>query len=227
MITLKKASEFDPFENPPSWWPPKENFASQHGISVEKYYEFKELIVRRSSETVIERFFSENRNILALTIFLFSTGHHATWIYPKQTIRPSSGPTGGLIPDYILAGANSDGLSWWVLEVKGANQNAFKTEKKRVYLSNEANKGVCQLMNYIDQSSKTQCYLRDELKLYGFREPRGVLLIGTDEESDNEQIREFKGAWNRINPRVQIRSYSSIVKMLEKKLENQINRNQQ
>src|SRR3546814_17045339 len=89
---------------------------------------------------------------------------------------------------------------------------------KRVSLSSEANHGLCQLINYIDRSARSQAYLRDDLKLAGFREPREVLMIGTEEESRDERVREFKGAWNRMNPRVQIRSYSALLRQLAAKV---------
>jgi hypothetical protein len=56
------------------------------------------------------------------------------------------------------------------------------------------------------------------MKLAGFREPRGVLMIGTEEETEDEKVREFKGAWNRANQKLQIRSYSSLLRIVESKL---------
>src|SRR3546814_336651 len=95
---------------------------------------------------------------------------------------------------------------------------SFVRTGKRVSLSSEANHGLCQLINYIDRSARSQAYLRDDLKLAGFREPREVLMIGTEEESRDERVREFKGAWNRMNPRVQIRSYSALLRQLAAKV---------
>src|SRR3546814_19946157 len=69
-----------------------------------------------------------------------------------------------------------------------------------------------------DVCSSDLAYLRDDLKLAGFREPREVLMIGTEEESRDERVREFTGAWNRMNPRVQIRSYSAPLRQLAAKV---------
>ena len=218
MLNINEANKDNFFDNWPADWPSKEFYVSQHDVTEDQYMVFKNLLETRSSETDIESFLAINKEVLSLSVFLFSTGHHATWIFPKQHIRPASGATGGLIPDYVLAGQNSDGLSWWILELKGADHNAFTTKGKRVYLSTEANKGVCQLTNYIDVSARSQSYLRDELKLSDYREPRGILLIGTDIESSNEQVRDFKGAWNRTNPRIQIRSYSALLRLVKSKL---------
>jgi len=218
MIKFHTTSESDFFENWPSYWPDKENFVNPHKITKNQYLKFKSLIDNKSSETEIENYLKKNKEILALTVFLFSTGHHATWLYPKQNLRIPTGDIGGKIPDYILAGANSDGVLWYVLELKGANQKSFIKNKKRVYLSAEANKGVCQLIEYVDVSTRSQSYLRDEIQLKGYREPKGILLIGTEDESIIPQVRDFKAAWNRVNNNFQIYSYNRLLRIIEQKV---------
>jgi hypothetical protein len=222
MTQLSHATCEDFFRSWPDWWPSKEAFVSQHDVSEKQLKELQRLLGKRASEREIDRFLSSNKEVLSLALFLFSTGHHATWIYPKQQIRPSTKGAIGLIPDYVMAGANSDGVSWWVLELKGPDKQAFKVRGGHVSLTADANDGICQLLDYIDISSRSQAYLREELKLAGYREPRGVLLIGTEEESENERIRDFKGAWNRMNPRVQIRSYTALLREVESKLESRM-----
>ena len=207
-------------ENWPSDWPRKENHAIQHDVSVVQYRTLSRLIKRAAGETEIERYLRENREVLSMTIDMFSTGHHMSWIFPKEQIRPPSRSLGGLIPDYLLAGASSNGIEWFVLELKGADKRAFVKRGKRVLLSSDANEGVCQLLNYIDQSAHDQAYLRDGLELAGFREPRGMLLIGTEAETDDNQVRDFKGAWNRANPKLQIRSYDSLARDVKRKLKD-------
>jgi len=206
------------FENWPLDWPRKENHAIQHDVSVEQYEALSSLIKRAASETEIESFLRKNHEVLAMTIDMFSTGHHMSWIFPKEQIRPPSGPIGGLIPDYLLAGANSFGVEWFVLELKGADKPAFTKRGKRISLSRDANEGICQLLNYIDRSSRDQAYLRDGLELTGFREARGILLIGTERETGDAQVRDFKAAWNRINPKLQIRSYDALLRDVGRKL---------
>lgn len=217
---VRESSKDDIFEDWPPEWPSRDHYVSQHEVTVQQYEELHELVHGRAGERRIEKFLSENREVLALTLFIYSTGHHASWLYSKQQIRLPSGAAGGLIPDYLCAAANSDGLTWWVLELKGADKNAFRKHGKRVALTNDANEGVCQLMDYIDASSRSQAYLRDELKLNGFREPRGILLIGTEQESQDERIRLFKRAWNNLNPRVQIRSYGALLRHVASKIEH-------
>ena len=220
MLEIRRADKNCVFENWPNDWPAKDRYVSQHGISEEQYLQFKSLIEQRVNETTIEKFLSANKDVVSLLISLFSTGHHASWLYPKEVIRPASGEVGGMIPDYVLAGANSDGISWFVLELKGPNHSAFVKRGKRVYLSSAANKGICQLINYIDVSTRSQSYLRDELRLNGYREPNGILLIGDEEETVDQVVQEFKGAWNRMNPRAQIVSYSRLLRIVEQELES-------
>jgi Domain of unknown function (DUF4263) len=206
------------FANWPANWPRKENHAIQHDVSVKQYEAFSKLISRAASETKIEAFFRKNHEVLSMTINMFSTGHHMSWVFPKEQIRPPSGSVGGLIPDYLLAGASSNGVEWFVLELKGADKHAFAKRGKRISLSADANEGICQLLNYIDRSSRDQAYLRDGLELVGFREPRGLLIIGTENETVDTQVQDFKAAWNRMNPKLQIRSYDSLLRDVERKL---------
>jgi len=222
IFSFKPAGDWrkDLLENWPSDWPRKENHVIQHDVTVEQYRLFANLVNGKASEREIEKHFRESREVLSLAVWMFSTGHHMSWIFPKAQIRPSSSSGGGLIPDYLMAGAGSYGVRWFVLELKGADKCAFKKIGKRVSLSADANEGVCQLLNYMDLSSRDQAYLRDGLGLTGFREPQGVLLIGTDGETDDPQVRDFKSAWNRINSKVQIRSYSSLLRQVEGKLKD-------
>jgi hypothetical protein len=207
-------------ENWPTHWPRKENHVNQNDVTLKQYQELANLIGGRAGERDLERYLSENREVLSLIVWMFSTGHHMSWVFPKEQIRPASGPTGGLIPDYLMAGASSSGVQWFMAELKGADKRAFITSGNRVSLSTDANRGICQLLNYIDLSSRDQAYLRDGLELSGFREPQGILLIGTDKETEDLKVQNFKNAWNRINSKVQIRSYSGLLRTVHGKLKD-------
>ena len=216
LITVANRNDF--YKKWPSDWPTKENSVVQHDVSHAQYEGLTELVSSKASERDIEKYLSRNREVLALTIWMFRSGHHMSWIYSKEQIRPPSGAAGGMVPDYLLAGARSGGLDWFVLELKGADKRAFVKSGKHVHLSNDANEGICQLLNYIDRSSRDQAYLRDGLQLSGFREPRGILLIGTDNETDDPLVRDFKNAWNRINPKLEICSYNALLRQVRQKL---------
>jgi hypothetical protein len=106
-----------------------------------------------------------------------------------------------------------------VLELKGPDKRAFSKTRQSVSLSGDANKGICQLLHYIDIADRDQAYFRDTLKLHSFRHPKGILLIGTDKETEDDPlVRDFKNAWNRLNSIVEIRSYNALSREVERKL---------
>jgi hypothetical protein len=206
------------FDRWPPDWPDKKYYVSQHSVSQGQYEELEFILNSNPSETEIEVFLSNNLEVLSLLLFLYSTGHHGTFVFPKRHIRPAS-DFSGLIPDYLMAGVNSGGTEWFVVELKAPNTLAFRKRGKSICLSSEANRGVCQLLNYLDAASRSQGYLRDELKLSDFREPSGILVIGRAEESEDEQVRAFKGAWNRNFPNLQIRSYDALLRQVFSKVQ--------
>lgn len=218
-LVIKNAKDYNIFDHWPDHWPAKEHYASQHHVRPHQRAELARLLEAGVGEREVERFLAGNPEVLALMPFIYSTGHHAAWIYPKAQVRPANRGIPGLIPDYVLAGASSNGIEWFALELKGPNEKAFTKRKSRVYLSPVANQGICQLLSYMDVMARSQAYLRDELRLAGFREPRGVLMIGTEEESQDDAVREFKGAWNRAHPKLQIRSFNALLRIVDGKLQ--------
>src|SRR5207249_2705801 len=100
------------FNDYPKDWPHEEFYVNQGAVTPEQYQRLEALIESGASESEVEAFFNENRPALALIPTLFQTGHHASWIIPKQTIRARlRDESPGLIPDYLIAGANSDGVT--------------------------------------------------------------------------------------------------------------------
>ena len=61
-------------------------------------------------------------------------------------------------------------------------------------LSTEANRGVLQLLEYIDVCAENQAYLRDQAGLKELREPKGLLLIGTQAELNDSRNRKTKSS---------------------------------
>jgi hypothetical protein len=189
------------FENYPADWPAEEFYVNQGAVSKEQQDHLRDLIENGASETEVEAFFNEKQPALALVLTLFRTGHHACWIVPKKTIRAHLSDTPpGLIPDYLVAGANSDGVTWWVLEVKAPSARTFGGTDSAKSLSTEANRGILQVLEYIHVCSENQAYLRDQAGLKGLREPKGPLLIGTQDELNDARNRKLRAAWNRGKP---------------------------
>lgn len=219
MIQFQPATASSILDEYPEDWPPRDFFVSQHRVTENQYRDLKALIENRGSESDVEAFLAANPSALALVLGFFHTGHHASWIIPKQTIRAHLGNnTPGLIPDYLVAGASSDGLTWCVLELKGPDAEIFSRSGSPKAFSSEANRGILQLLEYIDVCAENQAYLRDQAGLRGLREPRGLLMIGTDQELADIRNRRLKAAWNRLSSQLQIRTYSALLQELELKL---------
>jgi hypothetical protein len=126
----------------------------------------------------------------------------------------------GLVPDFIIGGRSSLGFQWMVVELKGADENVFSKNGRDISLSRTASRGVCQLLEYIDFCAKSQANIRDSLNLTDFREPTGLLVVGTQAESSDPRKRDLKAAWNRAKGSLQIRSYNAFLRACENVFES-------
>ena len=206
----------------PVEWPPEKFHLSHRKIKKKQALNLQKLIENNVKETEIDNFLRDNPNILVNCLRSFSTGHHGAWVIPQQQIKPPmASKHKGLIPDYIIGGKSSDGVEWFVLELKGVSDKLFTKTGKLLYLSSVLNKAVCQTMEYIDYCSSQQSYLREILGLNSFREPKGLILIGRENEFKNdERARQLKAAWNRyLGNKIEIRSYDSMLRYVKSEIE--------
>ncbi|MDQ5825876.1 MAG: DUF4263 domain-containing protein [Chloroflexota bacterium] len=150
------------------------------------------------------------------------TGHHGLWVLPQQTIR-ERGPSGTrrLVPDYLIAAQSSEGVTYWILDLKGADADPFKRPQGHDYLafSDHLNRGICQVLTYIDYAASVQEHFRDThgFRMKDFREPRGMILIGTEDTLENDPERmQLRGAWNRNFANcIEIRTYGALLGQCE------------
>lgn len=200
-----------------SIYPPNEFKVDPYNITSEQVNELLSLIINNSSETKIDSFLRNNPSILAFISAFFWTGHHGAWVLPQQLIKPRVGQNKGLKPDYLFAGDNSDGVTWWILELKGVNENVWFEDKNGDFrFSDAANRGVNQLTRYIDYCTTNQGTIRDAYGITSFIEPRGILLIGRSKEfKNNEQKRNLKRRHNKNNPHLEIRTYDSLINRIK------------
>lgn len=198
-----------------------ENEFSTHEIFITKDQidEFDNLLAKGAGEKTIDEFLTANPEIFTSALHTYRTGHHRAIIIPKQEIKPRIKITDekGLIPDFIIGGKNSDGWNWWVIELKGTTQTIFSESSNEIYFNTEINKGICQLLEYIDFCSENQSNLRDVFKLENFREPNGLIIAGRERElNDNIKKQKLKAAWNRINlGKLEIRTYDFLQQNLK------------
>lgn len=197
---------------------PKEEFrVNPFDVTPKQLEEFLLLISKDSEETRIDTFLRNNLSVLAFVSALLSTGHDGCWILKQPNIKPRSGLTKGLIPDYLLAGKNSDGIQWSVLELKGANEKVWNKDKNGNFtFTSTANKGFNQLTRYIDYCATHQATIREQFELPSFSEPKGILMIGREKEfkKDNEK-RKIKSRQNMSNSKIQIRTYDALIRRIK------------
>lgn len=217
---MKLSEMADFLDNYPAGWPPKEFFVNEHVVTKVQLEQFREILNYRSDETTIDTFLRNNPEVMVNALSFASTGHHGAWVVPQQNVRPPQvNVIHGLKPDYIVGGRSSDGFKWFVIELKGANEKIFSNSNGRLIFSKTVHKGVFQLLEYIDYCSEIQSYLRDTLQLTGFREPKGILLIGREDEIIQDKYRErLKSAWNRFAPNLEVRTYDSLLRFVDGKV---------
>ena len=217
---IMRLSDLDkiPFKDRyPEEWPPIEYFVHESKLSSDVVDGFRKLIEDNAGERAIDKYISANQVILTAILDLNNTGHHAAWVVPKKSIRTHvSTDVPGLIPDFLVGGKNSFGITWYVVELKGAQHKLFKKSNGSLYLSNVANKGLCQVLEYMHFCNKSQSMLREVLKLYDFISAEAFLFIGRENETKNIREKDLKSAFNTINSHLQIRSYDSLLRCCER-----------
>lgn len=181
--------------------------------------ELREMVERGASETELDYFIRGEPDLLSALLHFAGTGHHRGMAYPQQTIRPSvPGVQAGLIPDYLISGENSDGVNWWVLELKAPGDKLFAGTGRSIRLSDTANRGLAQIHQYISFCVEQQAALRESLQLKDFSAPSGILLIGREAELSTPDLQRLKRSLGGRTAEVRIRTWDSLLRSLEHKL---------
>lgn len=202
----------------PKDWPPQEYFVGAGSVKTAAKLAFSTLLEQGVTEADADDFLRDNPALVGQCLNFTNFGHHGIWVIPQKLIDPGANPKRkGLKPDYIFGGKNSDGFFWCVAELKGPQDKLFKRAndgRRTISFSAVANEGICQLLQYMDYCSSAQSYFRDHFGLNDFREPRGFLIIGREEEFEsNAQLQELKAAWNRVSGgRILLRTYDVLLR---------------
>ena len=151
------------------------------------------------------------------------TGHHGIKVLNKPEIATKLGNVSrGKIPDYILGADNSDGLSHFVVELKGPKDQMFIESRGIWKLSPTASRAIVQTLDYMDFCSRNQGMMRDTYGFEDFREPSGIIFAGRSSHYPaDSQARALKSAWNRAVPHIEIRTYDSILDAVSLHLQSQ------
>ena len=201
----------------PEDWPPVEYYVHESSIQPEIVEGLRELVITNAGERQIDTYISQHPVLLTALLDFKNTGHHAAWVVPKKAIRSKiSSEIPGLIPDFLVGGKNSFGITWYIVELKGAEHSLFTKSGGNLYLSNTANRGLCQVLEYMHFCNSSQSYLRDTLKLFGFASAEAFVFIGRESETDNPREMALKSAINNINAHLQIRSYDALLRCCER-----------
>lgn len=212
-IKTNKKSELEipePNIDVSAYYPPKEYDAHPSDAKAKHIKELIALIDANSSETVIDKYLAEHKELLTFIMSYYSTGHHRSWVIPKRTIKTKFyNSEKGLIPDYILGGESTSGKEWFILELKGTNTKWFIEKQGEIYFSDTINKGIHQLIEYQHHCDKFQSKFRDEYKLTNFHAPKAILIAGRRSEfNGNERKKSVKKTWEKLlGNRLEIMTY--------------------
>jgi hypothetical protein len=186
-------------------------------LSEDAVNKFREAI-ESGSETGVHKIL-ENYPELMRDIML-EVGHHAMWCSNKPQIRPplTNGKT-GKIPDFLLAGRGSGGMKWFIIELKAPSDKLFN--QNCTAFSRTANVGLNQLASYLHYAVEKQGAIRDALEIPDFRTPTGILVIGREDETLHDDIKQgAKSFWNDNLSNVDIISYDRILRTAENRLKS-------
>jgi len=219
-MKLSEISEIPLEQLYPEDWPPFEYYIHESSLQPTVVEGLRELVARNAGEREIDTYISKHRVLLTALLDFKNTGHHAAWVIPKKAVRSKvSNEVPGLIPDFLVGGKNSYGITWYVVELKGAEHCLFTKSGGSLYLSTTANRGLCQALEYMHFCNTRQTYLRDTLKLYGFTSADAFIFIGRESETVSPREKALKSAINS-NPRLQIRSYDALLRCCDRILDS-------
>lgn len=175
--------------------------------------ELRRLISDRKGETAAHKVLLKYPSLLPLLMEKITRS--GTWYVSKpQICPPLIDGKKGKIPDFLLAGEDSYGLHWYLIELKSPTDLLFSRTGEA--FSPAANKGLNQLARYQRYAEKHQGGLRDMLGIKDFVTPRGVLVIGNELETiDNKEKEQMKAFWNESIIDIDIMSYSRLLRSAE------------
>jgi hypothetical protein len=206
---------------------PEELFVFYSSVTRKQLEQFEFLLDKNSSETELDKFLRDNPSVLVNSLRTLKTGYDGAWVISQQLIRSStSAIENGLIPDFIVGGCNTCCFSWFVLELKGADQQILTESNNYLYFSSTLNMAIGQVVEYIDYCESAQSFLRGSIGLTDFIRPKGLIVVGRESEfSDDPRREKFKSSWNRLmGHRIEITTYDEVLRYVRSEVEFKENR---
>lgn len=160
------------------------------------------------SEEAIQSVLVENPYLIQYAIR--ESGHHGTWVYPKQMIRPRAA-TGdaGLIPDFLVVTRSSLGDHWWVVELKRFDTQF--ADARGTGLSTAGHRAVAQCAGYLSHFREYIDAIRSHARIPKLTQPTGALLLIGDSETETDAQRAVRANFVRSTPTIDVASYRRIV----------------
>lgn len=210
-LTTQRGDANGPYDDVP----PREYLFDPRKAAFEDMKALFELFKRDPTERDVDRFLREHREVLGTASCLFRAGHHGVWIIPQAKIKlPSLDGDSGLVPDYLIAARSSDGIAWWILELKRPSDQMFKlrrdgsAEPTSPYL-----RAKDQLFKYLEYCETHQEFIRQQLGIRSFRRPYGVLVMGRERELKQHAAKmNAKRRENAESPRYQVRTWDALLR---------------
>ncbi len=106
------------------------------------------------------------------------------------------------------------------MELKGANTKWFTENKSDIYFTSTINKGIHQLIQYLDHCDTYQSKFRDEHKLLDFKKPKAILMAGRRTEFvNNPRKKAIKKTWDSLlGNRLEIVTFDRFADQLRSRL---------
>lgn len=160
------------------------------------------------SEEAIQAVLTANPYLIQYAIR--ESGHHGTWVYPKQMIRPKAA-TGepGLIPDFLAVTRSSLGDHWWVVELKRFDAQFADTRGES--MSPAGHRAVTQCLGYLSHFRDYIDAIRAHARIPRLIQPAGALLLIGDADSETDAQRRIRSDFVRSTPKIDVASYRRIV----------------
>lgn len=170
-----------------------------------------EAALEDGSEEVMQRCLTRNPYIIQYA--LRHSGHHGTWVFPKQMIKTTSANRShGMIPDYLVAGKSSLGYRWFIVELKRPDHQ-FANARGDAF-SGEGGKAVAQCQSYLTHFQNYIDIVRSNVGIADLIQPQGSVLIMGRSSMETEIQCRFRANFVATSPKIDVVSYDRLLEGL-------------
>jgi len=146
----------------------------------------------------------------AIQYAIAHSGHHGTWVFPKQMIKQRGADgSAGLIPDFLVATRSSLGYFWHIVELKRPDVQ-FSNESGTA-MTTAANKAIAQCNRYLEHFQNYIDAGRTSVRVPELVQVSGAVLIMGDSANENSQQRQLRAEYVRNSASIDVVSYRRIL----------------